>query len=143
MLSIILAATMFAMTPAAAPPASDTSPAISATDKQAERTALAWLKLLDKGEYVASWDEAGSMFQNAVTAKQWAAQAAPIRDPLGEVFSRTLASINLQSDLPGAPAGDYATLQFATDFANAQGLTETLILMKQDGSWKTVGYFVR
>jgi hypothetical protein len=41
-------------------------------DPAAERAALEWLALIDRGETSASWDAAASLFRRAVPAEQWA-----------------------------------------------------------------------
>ena len=83
------------------------------------------------------------MFQQAVTAEAWAAQAAPIRTPLGAMVRRTEKSVESQTELPGAPRGDYRLISFTTDFANASDRTETFVMAKDDGRWGVVGYFIR
>jgi hypothetical protein len=46
--------------------------------------------------------------------------------------------------LPGAPAGDYVVIQYATQFANKDKAVETVVPMRTpDGSWKVSGYFIR
>ena len=105
--------------------------------------ARSFARHIDAGDYTASWAEAGSMFKQAVTADAWAAQAAPIREPLGAMVSRTEKSIESQTELPGAPRGKYRLISFDTDFSNASGRSETFVMAKEDGSWGVVGYFIR
>ena len=105
--------------------------------------ARSFARHIDAGDYTASWAEAGSMFKQAVTADAWAAQAAPIREPLGAMVSRTEKSIESQTELPGAPRGEYRLISFETDFSNASGRSETFVMAKEDGSWGVVGYFIR
>ena len=105
--------------------------------------ARSFARHIDAGDYTASWAEAGSMFKQAVTADAWAAQAAPIREPLGAMVSRTEKSIESQTELPGAPRGEYRLISFDTDFSNASGRSETFVMAKEDGRWGVVGYFIR
>ena len=105
--------------------------------------ARSFARHVDAGDYTASWAEAGPMFQQAVTADAWASQAAPIREPLGTMVSRTEKSIESQTELPGAPRGDYRLISFATDFSNASDRTETFVMAKDNGRWGVVGYFIR
>ena len=77
------------------------------------------------------------------TAAQWAAALQPVRQPLGPVTSRVLLGEAKASNLQGAPAGEYDTLRFQTSFANMQGATETVIMVRQSGGWKVIGYFIR
>ena len=101
------------------------------------------MRLIDAGEYTESWSEAGSMFKQAVTADSWAAQVAPIREPLGSLVSRTEKSIEARSDLPGAPAGDYRMISFDTAYSASPERVETVVMHKENGRWSVVGYFIR
>ena len=109
----------------------------------ATEAARNWVRLIDAGEYTDSWSEAGSMFRQAVTADSWAAQVAPIREPLGSLVSRTEKSIEARTDLPGAPAGDYRMLSFDTAYSASPERVETVVMHKENGRWSVVGYFIR
>lgn len=102
-----------------------------------------WVRLVDAGEYTESWAEAGSMFKQALSADAWAAQIAPIREPLGELVSRTEKSIEMRSELPGAPDGEYAMIAFDTAFSASPARVETVVMAKEEGRWTVVGYFIR
>ena len=108
-----------------------------------EEAAVGWVKLIDAGEYKESWAQAGSAFRSAVTADDWAAQAAAVRKPLGKTLSRTLKSVDDRADLPGAPRGDYRIVTFDTQYEAAPDSTETLVFSKDAGRWAVVGYFIR
>ena len=62
---------------------------------------------------------------------------------LGKVTARAFKSGKQMNALPGAPKGDYAMVQFATDFAHRAGATETVVLAKQADGWKVIGYFIQ
>ncbi len=117
--------------------------AVVAEDSKAETAALAFATLVDAGDYTESWKTAGPMFRSAVTADGWAAQVEPVRTQLGTLVSRELLAIEAHTSLPGAPAGDYRMVMFASDFSAAPNRTETVVLSKEDGRWGVVGYFVR
>ena len=66
------------------------------------------------------------------------------RAPLGAVKSRKQTSANFTKTLPGVPDGEYVVIQYATDFANRAGVTETVVPMRlPDGSWKVTTYLIR
>jgi hypothetical protein len=47
-------------------------------------------------------------------------------------------------ELPGAPDGDYAVIQFSTEFAHKRTARETVTPMRDaDGEWRVSGYFIR
>ena len=148
MIALIATAAMLTLSPAMeAQPAEPTAQAeatqLSAEDARSEAAALEWLALTDAGEWEESWEAAADMFQSEVTAAQWAAAATDVRDPLGDVVSREVLTIQQTADLPGVPEGDYTVIQFATAFAASPGSVETVIMRAEDGGLKTVGYFIR
>ena len=104
-----------------------------------------FLRLVDSKKYAESWDVASALFKQSVSRTDWTDQVLRVRDPLGDVASRTLKSSVPQKDPAGAPPGEYLLLTYETVFAS-QGAprTETQALFKEpDGRWRTLGYFVR
>ncbi|WP_198507640.1 helix-turn-helix domain-containing protein [Qipengyuania seohaensis] len=120
-------------------PATETS----AQDAVIETAARNWVRLIDNGDYAESWAQAGPTFKSAVTAETWTAKAAPVREPLGALVSRTVETVSAHSALPGAPDGQLMIITFATDFAEASGTKETVVLSLEEGSWGVVGYFIK
>ena len=58
--------------------------AAETNEAAALQAAKAWLKLIDAGQYGASWDEASSAFRKAVPRSMWEKKAAAAREPLGK-----------------------------------------------------------
>lgn len=113
-------------------------------DSAAERAALDWLGLVDRGEVSASWKAAASLFRRAVSPEQWAQSLSIAREPLGAMVSRQLGSARAMTELPGAPDGEYVVFQFSTAFEHKRAATETVTPMRDsDGQWRVSGYFVR
>jgi hypothetical protein len=112
-------------------------------EKAAESAALAWLALVDAGNYAQSWNTASTMFRQNVTQSQWQAAAANARGPVGALKSRTLSSATYARTLPGAPDGEYVVIQFTASFEHKAAAVETVTPMKdQDGAWHVSGYFI-
>jgi hypothetical protein len=110
----------------------------------ATESATRWLALVDAGKSGETWEQAAPALQAAVTRKDWSDTADAGRKALGAVKSRKLQAATFTHTLPGAPAGDYVVLQYATEFATRLASSETVVPMKlPDGSWKVSGYFVR
>jgi Protein of unknown function (DUF4019) len=110
----------------------------------AESAALAWLGLIDAGNYAASWSSAASLFRQRVSESQWQSAAAGARASFGALKSRTLQSATPKSALPGAPDGQYVVLQFASSFEHKASATETVTpVMDTDGRWHVSGYFIK
>ena len=110
----------------------------------AQKSALAWLALLDRGDYEASWKESGAYFQGALAAKEWSKLISGVRGPLGKVLSRKLATSEVRQTMPGAPDGQYYVLMFKSSFKNKKSAEErvTLILEPKRG-WRVVGYVIK
>ena len=77
--------------------------------KAAQKVADSWLALIDQGKYDQSWDEASSLFKNAVGKEAWASKVHAVRDSLGKISSRKFKSAQVMTTLPGAPAGHYGS----------------------------------
>jgi hypothetical protein len=128
----------------AAHPRTDPSADVSAKVGAATDAAASWLAAMDAGRTAEAWDAAAPMMQTAVTRETWASVGSQVRAPLGAVKTRTLGSAGYTRTLPNAPSGEYVVIQYNTDFANRNGVVETVVPMRQpDGSWKVSGYFVR
>jgi DNA-binding CsgD family transcriptional regulator len=97
-----------------------------------------WLALIDKGEWQASHAASGASFRGAITAPRWAEMIAQVRQPLGPVVKRELLEYGSQS----APR-EVRIVLFRTDFANAQGATETVTLERESGGYRVVGYWIK
>lgn len=120
--------------------AQDPGAAVAAATDSATR----WLAIADAGKGGESWDAMAPAARSMVTESAWTGGLASTRAPLGAVKSRKLQSASFTHALPGAPAGDYVVIQYATDFANKPQSVETVVPMRlPDGSWKVSGYFVR
>jgi hypothetical protein len=133
-----IALTFFLLAVAAAP-----AGAAETSEAAALQAAEAWLKLIDAGQYGASWDEASASFRKAVSRSVWEKKAAAAREPLGKVLSRKVASKQLTHELPGAPDGTYVVLTFDTRFEHKERGVETVTMMLDDGRFRGAGYFIR
>ena len=103
-----------------------------------------FLTYIDAGDWQGSWDASGAFFQSQASAEEWANIVEPVSEQVGTAESRTLASVQRTSSLPGAPEGDYEVLQFSTSFSKVDGpAVETLIMLEQEDGWGVAGYFVR
>jgi hypothetical protein len=103
-----------------------------------------WLLLIDNQSYAASWDDAASLFKNAVTQEKWQAAVQTARGPFGPLKSRALKSATITKTLPGAPDGEYVVFQFNTGFEKKAAAVETVTAIREpDGRWRVGGYFVK
>ncbi len=128
--------------PEAPAPADPAVPATAESDAASLVTAAteSWLALVDNGKYADSWTAAGQLFQANISQDQWAANMTTGRTPLGEVVKRELAERKAMDQVAGAPAGEYVVAAYFTDYAARAGLLETVTLVKENDTWKVIGY---
>jgi hypothetical protein len=118
----------------ATPQEIDTRPAMAAAE--------AWLALVDAGRYADSWEAAASIFREGIARPEWEKLAHAVRGG-NAAGQRKLRAATHTTSLPGAPPGEYVVIQFDTPLANRPGAIETLATMREGGSWKVAGYFIR
>ena len=103
-----------------------------------------WLHLVDNGKYAESWDQAATYFRNAIKKDDWKKTVKAVREPLGNVISRSIKSQKYMTTLPGAPDGKYVVIQFETSFSNKKAAIETITpMMDSDDKWRVSGYFIK
>jgi len=104
----------------------------------------AWLKLVDEQQYDQSYSSAAGVFRGAVTEEAWSKAVGGVRNSVGKLVSRKLASANYATSLPGAPDGHYVVIQYQTAFEGKAAAVETVTPMQDpDGVWRVAGYFVK
>ena len=122
------------------------APASAQDDKiaDAEEAALAWLAIVDEGDYGGSWDEAARFFKGRVPRSRWQDAARAARGPQGALDSRGVRSSQYETELPGAPEGKYVVVQYDSSFANNRSAIETIsLVLDGDRGWRVTGYFIR
>jgi serine/threonine protein kinase len=118
--------------------------ATGADNAETVASAQKWLAGIDDGRYDQSWTDASEYFRDAITQAKWTAALDSVRAPLGSLVSRAIKSTQLMTEMPGAPDGRYAVMQFATSFSNMKSAIETVTFMQEkDGSWKSIGYYIK
>lgn len=122
----------------------------SANEKHAEAERLAveaaepWLALVDQAEYTRSWETAARRLKDNIERRDFVKKLGASRKPLGDVASRKLESKQYVTSVPGAPAGQYVVLTYATSFANGKSAIETVTsILDKDKKWRVSGYTVK
>lgn len=109
----------------------------------AQEVAKAWLRFVDEGAYEQSWTASAAYFQTSLSCERWCQVIQSVRQPLGQVISRQLASCRYTRSLPGAPAGAYVVIQYRTSFTQKPHAVETITPMQDsDGIWRVSGYYI-
>ena len=141
---LLLAGAAFAQAPA--PPAPSTAPPATqpppteppptqptlGDDKEAIEAGKKWLELLDADKAGVAWDSASKQLQSVVKREAFIAEV------------RTAIKFARAHELPGAPAGDYAIIEFEAKYPNGKHLSEQVIWTIEAGDvWRVAGYFYR
>jgi Protein of unknown function (DUF4019) len=120
----------------------------------AQAAAESWMRLVDGGNYAASWEQAAKALKRVVKQPEWEQTAGGVRAPLGKVVSRKLKSREYTENMPTTRViggrvyswgtGKYVVIQYDTVFANKASAVETVIPMADpDGVWRVSAYSVR
>ena len=112
-------------------------------DKDSIEAAKKWLELLDTDKAGLAWDNASKQLKSVVKRDQFVAQMRGVRKPLGKLQSREAVKFGRANELPGAPAGDYALIEFEAKYKNGK-LAEQVVWSIEEGDiWRVAGYFYR
>ena len=112
--------------------------------EHATKAAAAWLKLVDDGNYRASWEQASTLFKGHVTEQEWEQKLGAARKPLGNLVSRKLRIAQYATSLPGAPDGQYVVIEYDSSFVNKKSAVESVTpMIDKDGGWHVSGYYIR
>lgn len=121
-----------------AAPAAAQAPADDAARDLAE-----WLRVIDEGRYAESWQGLATLVKGMGTAEQWGASVSQARAAFaGSVVRRTPETTETLPQPPGAPAGEYAKVVFATAFSGGASGRETVMATREEGRWRAVGYYI-
>jgi hypothetical protein len=113
-------------------------------DQQAVGAAKQWLERLDGGNTGPLWDNAAKSLKTKVTREKWVEGLRDMRKAFGKVDARRAVKFARSHELPGGPSGDYAIIEFETDFAGGKRAAEQVIwYLEPDGIWRVSGYFIR
>jgi hypothetical protein len=125
-------------------------------EDSAQAAAEAWLKVVDGGDYPASWDLAASVLKGAVKQAEWNELVGGVRGPLGGLVSRSLKSREYAEKAPPTTRviggrvytwggnAPHVTLVFDAAFAKKAPAVETVVSVKDaDGVWRVSWYTVR
>jgi hypothetical protein len=121
----------------------DEQPAQS-DDREAIEAGRKWLALIDADQVGVAWDESAKRLKASVARDKFIAEVRRARKPLGKVTSRAPEKFARAHQLPGAPDGDYAIIEYTAKFAGGKTLAEQLVWTLEDGDkWRVAGYYYR
>lgn len=113
---------------------------LSPDDEAARQAALAWLQVVDTGNY----KHAALMMSEEVRGQQdWLSYLNAQRAPLGGANKRQIGDVKHASTIPGLPAvRKYAIIQFKTSFERRPVATEEVVMAKMGCCWEVTGYSI-
>jgi len=138
LLGVLSLAAVLAGTPAAADEASDRAAAVTAAKEQATQ----WLNALDAGRHAESWNDAAAVMKEGRNQQDWIREVANPRESFGKSVMRELQRAEFSTTVRGAPSGEYVTVIYLTQFANAPPVYETILLTLEDNRWRIAGYSI-
>ena len=124
----------------AAPQAADIDPT------SLVRSALQVAQAVDQNQLAQLYDGSSATAKRAVTRDAFVSSVGAARQPLGAPTSRVWWSVTRQVIPAGgeAPAGNYMSVRFATQFAGGRTAAELVSFrLDEDGTWRLAGYVVQ
>jgi uncharacterized protein (TIGR03067 family) len=117
------------------------APASEQKTQESRAAADQWLKLVDAGKYGEAWDACAEYARKADDRETLVAVYSRLFESVGSLKSRGFKSSEYKTQMPRAPAGEYAVIQFHTQFAKGH-VVETVVLSNEaNGQWRVSGYF--
>ena len=115
------------------------------TEKAEKATAIAmeFLQLVDAEKYAESWQFAAVMMREKVTQEEWVERLTKARVRSGELVERAEKSTRYSTSAKDSPEGEYIALTFDSKYQRAEGVSEYVTVMLEDGHWKVAGYFIQ
>lgn len=123
------------------PKVTASDPGTQLQQQQIFDAALAFLVLLDAGKADMTWSVVSPTFQAKIPEPVWVNGLKALRIGLGSFNKREPLGFGFTDQMPDAPAGHYAVIEFASTFATTS-VKEKVILRDDDERWGVVGYFV-
>ncbi len=124
--------------PVASPAPSAAVAPTPASEAAAVDAARAFLALLDRDDWTASWQTTHKSFQLLNTVEWWTRISQQVRGEVGTAESRELATV----EFAAAPPHGYWTVTFKARYSKKGNATETVSLAWEDGAWKVASVSV-
>lgn len=110
--------------------------------KEAEAAALSYLAMIDNNEFDKTWDLSGPALRAQSNKFAWTSMLKMARKTFAVGSRRELDGFGFSTRIDSnAPVGDYVLVQFKGTSGRVT-TTEKVVMQKDQGTWKIVGYFV-
>ena len=104
----------------------------------AQVVAGTWLLLVDKGEFITSWDTGARRLQDFVPAGDWKAGLEKARGPFGEMQRRHFVKTKYTNKLQ--PPGHYVVVSYHSQFAKSAAKESVTVVREADNQWRVLMY---
>lgn len=105
------------------------------------KAADGFLKQLDAGAFEGTWAQGSPHLRRMGSESEWLRLLRFVRAAAGEFQSRTLSRVGFTDTVENVPPGEYVAVQFTSEFS-AINVKEDVVMHKEGGRWKVMGYFV-
>jgi len=111
--------------------------------EQAAPIALAFLQLIDAGQFADSWQSSAGLMQERVKQQEWVEKLTSARNLSGELVARSRKSASYSTEAKDSPEGEYIMLIYTSRFEKAEEVDEYVTVMREGETWKVAGYFMQ
>lgn len=108
--------------------------------KNAQVVAGTWLLVVDKGDFLLSWDTGARQLQDVVPASDWTAGLGKAREPFGEMQRRVFIKTKYSNKLN--PPGHYVLVKYHSQFAGSAAMETVTVVKDIDNLWRVVMYAI-
>ena len=115
-------------------------PALADEQKQAVAKAKSILRKIDAGQYKQAYQNASKILKSQVDETQFAEGIEAAKEQMGPLTARSFNSAKHHTALPSIGEGDFFILKWNSSFEKLVSGSEVMILSRERGSWKMVGY---
>jgi hypothetical protein len=112
--------------------------------EQASAAAVAFLDLLDRGDFEEAWRQSATYLRSDIPLETWLGQLYQVRGQAGSLLERRQTDYNYTKEqIEGIPEGEYMSFFYASRFDNHSAARERVTLYLEAGvSWRIAGYFI-
>jgi hypothetical protein len=112
--------------------------------EQASAAAIAFLSLLDKGNFEAAWNQSATFMREDIPLETWLAQLNQVRSQVGALRERNQSDVNYTKEpIEGIPEGEYISFFYSSRFDHHNTARERVTLYHEAAtSWRVAGYFI-
>ena len=110
--------------------------------EQAAEAARRYVALIDQEKYDETWRDAGPALRDTTNSFVWRNTLKLTHKAFGTPSNRQIEGFGFSTRINvKVPVGEYVLVQFKSPSGNTTA-TEKVVMQKEAGAWKIVGYFV-